>query len=71
MAVSLEFLLPILLGNTAGGVAVFASMAYVQSEQRHYPEVRELSLREIFLSWKGGRPVSAPRPDPPWEEGQG
>lgn len=64
--VVLEFMLPVLLGNTVGGVAVFTAMSYAQAEERRFPEVRELSLREIFFSWKGGRPMDPPRPKPPW-----
>lgn len=56
---------PVLLGNTVGGVLLFAFASYAQTEQRRYPEVRELTLREVLFSWKGGRPFKTPRPNPP------
>lgn len=58
-------LLPVGLGNTLGGVVAFSVMAYEQSEQQRYPEIRVLSLREVLFSWKGGRPFGTPRPSPP------
>ena len=48
------FCLPVLLGNTAGGVLVFAFAAYAQSEKRRYPEVRVLNTHELLFSMKGG-----------------
>lgn len=65
-----QFWLPALFGNTVGGVMVFAFMAYAQSEQQRYPEVRVLSLRDVLFSWKGGRPFDTPRPNPPWTDGE-
>jgi formate/nitrite transporter FocA (FNT family) len=56
------FWLPVLLGNTAGGVLVFALVSYAQSPKRRFPEVRELTLREVFMSWKGGRGVEGESP---------
>lgn len=50
------FCLPVLLGNTAGGVLVFAFIAYAQSTKRRYPEVRVLEPREVLFSMKGGEP---------------
>lgn len=63
-----EYWLPVLLGNTAGGVLVFTFVAYAQSERRLFPEVRVLSLRDILFSMKGGRPFRTPGPDPQKEE---
>ncbi|MBP2252886.1 formate/nitrite transporter FocA (FNT family) [Halarchaeum solikamskense] len=57
-----EFWLPVLLGNTFGGVVLVALANYAQSEQRRYPEIRVLSLRELLFSLKGGRPFDTPRP---------
>jgi len=65
-----RFWLPVLLGNSAGGVMLFAFIAYAQTERRTYPEVRVLSLRELLFSMKGGRPFGTPRPRPPWKERQ-
>ncbi|NKE71677.1 formate/nitrite transporter family protein [Nitrospiraceae bacterium HYJII51-Mn-bac16s-1-B09] len=64
-----RFWLPVLLGNTVGGVMLFAFSAYAQTEQRRYPEVRILTLRELLFSMKGGRPFKTPRPRPPWKKG--
>lgn len=64
----LEYWLPVLLGNTAGGVLAFTFMAYAQTQQRRYPEVRELSKRDVLFSMKGGRPFETPRPKPEWKE---
>lgn len=63
-----RFWLPVLLGNTVGGVMLFAFIAYAQTEQRRYPEVRILSLRDLLFSMKGGRPFRTPRPRPPWKK---
>jgi formate/nitrite transporter FocA (FNT family) len=57
-----HFWLPVLLGNTAGGVLVFALVSYAQSAKHRFPEVRELTLRELFLSRKGGRGESGESP---------
>ena len=61
-----RFWLPVLLGNTAGGVLVFTLLAYAQSTRQRYPEVRMLTLREVLFSLKGGRPEERL---PPLEEG--
>ncbi len=58
-----EFWLPVLLGNTVGGVVLVALVNYAQIEHQRFPEVRELSPREVLFSWKGGRSYTAPRPD--------
>lgn len=50
-----EFWLPVLLGNTIGGVVLVALVNYGQAERQRFPEVRELSTREWFFSWHGGR----------------
>ncbi|MBI3805219.1 MAG: formate/nitrite transporter family protein [Nitrospirae bacterium] len=63
-----QFWLPVLLGNSVGGVMLFAFTAYAQTAQRRYPEVRVLTLRELLFSMKGGRPFGTPRPRPPWKE---
>ncbi len=55
-----QYWLPVLLGNTAGGVLVFTFVAYAQSERKFFPEVRVLSLRDIFFSMKGGEPLDGP-----------
>lgn len=57
-----EFWLPVLLGNTFGGVVLVALVSYAQSEQRRYPEIRVLSTRDMLFSLKGGRPFDTPRP---------
>lgn len=64
------FWLPVLIGNTVGGVMAFSFMAYAQSEQKRYPEVRVLTMREVLFSMKGGRPFDTPRPRPEWTEKQ-
>jgi formate/nitrite transporter FocA (FNT family) len=48
------FWLPVFLGNTIGGVFLVALVNYAQIEDRRVPEVRELSVREVFFSWRGG-----------------
>jgi formate/nitrite transporter FocA (FNT family) len=55
LAVAYEFWLPVLLGNTVGGVFLVALVNYGQTERRRFPEVRELSTREWLFSWRGGR----------------
>lgn len=55
LAVFSEFWLPVLLGNTVGGVFLVALVNYGQTERQRFPEVRELSTREWLFSWKGGR----------------
>ncbi|RBI58616.1 formate/nitrite transporter family protein [halophilic archaeon] len=57
-----EFWLPVLLGNTFGGVVLIALGTYIQSKQRRYPEIRVLSLRELLFTLEGGRPFDTPRP---------
>jgi formate/nitrite transporter FocA (FNT family) len=49
-----EFWLPVLLGNTIGGVVLVTLVNYAQIEDRRIPEVRELSLREVLFSRRGG-----------------
>ncbi|MFW6088708.1 MAG: formate/nitrite transporter family protein [Gemmatimonadota bacterium] len=55
------FWLPVLLGNTVGGVLVFTLLAYAQAESRRHEEVSVLSLRDSLLSLKGGRVLSGRR----------
>lgn len=43
--------LPTLLGNTAGGVLVFALVTHAQAPKR-FPHIRELSTREVFFSFE-------------------
>ncbi|ADJ16911.1 MULTISPECIES: formate/nitrite transporter family protein [Halobacteriales] len=62
LVVFYDFWLPVLLGNTVGGVFLVALVNYGQTEQRRFPEVRELSAREVLFSWKGGRSHTTPRP---------
>ncbi|WP_158059580.1 formate/nitrite transporter family protein [Halorussus halophilus] len=57
-----EFWLPVLLGNTTGGVVLVALASYAQAVRRRYPEIRVLSSREMLFSLKGGRPFETPRP---------
>ncbi|WP_132059475.1 formate/nitrite transporter family protein [Halorussus amylolyticus] len=59
-AVVLEYWLPVLLGNTIGGVILLTLVNYAQTEQSRYPAIRELTLREVLLSWQGG--VETPSP---------
>ncbi len=49
-----EFWLPVLLGNTIGGVFLVTLVNYAQIEDRRVPEVRELSVREVLFSRRGG-----------------
>lgn len=65
----INYWLPVLLGNTVGGVLLFANMAYFQSEHKRFPEFRILSLRDWLFSMKGGRQFGTPRPKPPREDG--
>lgn len=60
-----DFWLPALLGNTAGGVLVFTLVSYAQSEQKRFPELRVLTLKETLFSFEGGRPqeTAGPKPD--------
>lgn len=53
--VAYEFWLPVLLGNTVGGVFLVALVNYGQAERQRFPEVREISTREWLFGWKGGR----------------
>lgn len=62
VTIVVEFWLPVLLGNTFGGVVLVALATYAQSEQRRYPEIRVLSAREMLFSFEGGRPFETPRP---------
>ena len=57
-----EFWVPVLLGNTFGGVVLVGLASYAQAEQRRYPEIRVLSTRDMLFSLKGGRPFDTPRP---------
>ena len=57
-----EFWLPVLLGNTAGGVFSVALVNYGQSEQQRFPGIRELTVREVLFSWHGGRSHTTPCP---------
>jgi formate/nitrite transporter FocA (FNT family) len=49
-----EFWLPVFLGNTIGGVFLVTLVNYAQIEDRRVPEVRELSMREVLFSRRGG-----------------
>lgn len=53
-AVVVEYWLPVLLGNTIGGVILLTLVNYAQTEQSRYPAIRELTVREVLLSWQGG-----------------
>lgn len=55
LTVTYEFWLPVLLGNTIGGVVLVALVNYGQTERQRFPEVRELSTREWLFGWHGGR----------------
>lgn len=57
-----EFWLPVLLGNTIGGVFLVSLVNYAQTERRRFPEVRELTIRELLFSWEGGQPSATPHP---------
>ncbi len=56
-----QFWLPVLLGNTIGGVLVFTFVGYAQSERKFFPEVRVLNFREILFSMKGGKSLKKPQ----------
>lgn len=49
-----EFWIPILLGNTIGGVFLFTLVKYAQAEQRRFPGIRILTTRQLLFSWRGG-----------------
>lgn len=49
-----EFWIPILLGNTIGGVFLFTLVKYGQAEQRRFPRIRTLTTRQLLFSWRGG-----------------
>lgn len=49
-----EFWLPVFLGNTIGGVFLVTLVNYAQIEDRRIPEIRELSVHEVFFSLRGG-----------------
>lgn len=57
-----EFWLPVLLGNTVGGVFLVGLVNFAQTEQRRFPEVRVLSLRELLFSWEGGQSTPTATP---------
>lgn len=54
LAIFYEFWLPVMLGNTVGGVFLFTLVNYAQTEQNRFPDVRILDKRELFFSWRGG-----------------
>ncbi len=56
------FGLPVLLGNTVGGVLLFTFVVYAQAEDQRRPDIRTLTLREVLFSMEGGRPFKTPRP---------
>lgn len=58
VSVFYEFWLPVLLGNTVGGVFLVGLVNFVQIEQHRFPEVRVLSMRELLFSWEGGQSSS-------------
>lgn len=58
-----EFWLPVLLGNTIGGVFLVALVNYAQTEQRRFPEVRVLTIRELLFSWEGGQQSTTRPPE--------
>lgn len=67
VSVFYEFWLPVLLGNTVGGVFLVGLVNFGQIEQRRFPEVRVLSMRELLFSWEGGQ-RGAPSSSPEEEE---
>ncbi len=48
-----ELWLPVLLGNTAGGVLVFTLVSYVQAPQKRFPQLRELTTYEMLFTYEG------------------
>lgn len=54
-ALTAGFWLPVLLGNTVGGVLVFTLLAYAQAESVRPEDISVLSARDWLLSLKGGR----------------
>ena len=62
-ALVIGFWLPVLLGNTAGGVLVFTLMAYAQAESGRPEKPPVLSFRDALFSLKGGRASSEPGAD--------
>ncbi|WP_129115886.1 formate/nitrite transporter family protein [Halegenticoccus tardaugens] len=55
-----EFWLPVFLGNTIGGVFLVTLVNYAQTKQERYPDVRELTTRELVFSWRGGAEARTP-----------
>ncbi len=58
VAVTVDFWIPVLLGNTLGGVILVAVVNYAQTGERHFlSDYREkLSFGEWVLGWHAGRP---------------
>ncbi|WP_458208607.1 formate/nitrite transporter family protein [Haladaptatus sp. NG-SE-30] len=57
--VFVDFWLPVLLGNTLGGVLLVAVVNYAKTSQRRFSEktrAPKLSLREWLFGWHVGRP---------------
>lgn len=56
-----EFVLPVLLGNTLGGVLLVTVVNYFQTTEERLGIVRRngtdraLSYKELFLGWRAGR----------------
>lgn len=61
-----ELWLPVLLGNTTGGVLVFTLVSYAQAPQKRFPQLRELTVRELLFSFEGAF-SDVPRPEEPGE----
>ncbi|WP_218836357.1 formate/nitrite transporter family protein [Halorarum salinum] len=65
-AVLYGYWLPVFLGNTIGGVFLFALTNYAQTEQPRFHDVRVLTVHELLFSWRGGPemlPSSTEEPD--------
>ena len=54
LTVFAAYWLPILLGNTIGGVLLFTLVNYAQTDPMKFSDAPLLSRREMLFSWRGG-----------------
>ena len=54
LAVFAAYWLPILLGNTIGGVLLFTLVNYAQTDPMKFSDAPLLTRREMLFSWRGG-----------------
>lgn len=65
IGVMMGYWLPVLLGNTVGGVLLFTLVNYVKTDPDRFPNIRVLTTRELLFSWRGGEEA------PPSPRGRG